>query len=267
MTVKNDRFSAIRQRLYKSGYSTIQEIAYAVSASPAIIRRDLLVLEQQGFISRNHGGAQIAEDAGGEVAFAIREQHNLAAKRYIAEAAFARLKPGSAIFLDAGTTVLQLARRIRLNPLPLSIFTNCVTLAQLLMDVGELKITLLGGRLRPENASMVGSLAEAALDRLRFEQLFMGAGAIAEDNCVYTQDEEEARLNEKMLSRATKVTLLVDSSKFGQRSTYKVARLNDEMDVITDQNLPESWTLKLQETGCRVQQVAKKNECYPGHPG
>lgn len=256
MTVKNDRYSAIRQHLYNSGYSTIQEISEAVSASPATIRRDLLILEQQGFISRTHGGAQIAEDAGTEVAFAVREQHNLAAKREIAEAAFKRLKPHSAIFLDAGTTVLQLARRLRLNPLPLSVFTNCVTVAQLLMDVPEVKVTLLGGRLRPENASMVGSLAEASLERLRFDQLFIGAGAIAEDNCVYTQDEEEARLNEKMLTRAAKVTLLVDSSKFGQRSTYKVARLNGEMEVITDNALSDGWLLKLKESGCVCSQVS-----------
>jgi len=255
MTVKNDRYSAIRQHLYSSGYSSIQEISDAVKASPATIRRDLLILEKQGFISRTHGGAQIAAEAGSEVAFAVREQHNLAAKREIAEAAFKRLKPHNAIFLDAGTTVLQLARRLRLNPLPLSVFTNCVTVAQLLMDVSELKITLLGGRLRPENASMVGTLAEASLERLRFDQLFIGAGAIAEDNCVYTQDEEEARLNEKMLSRAATATLLVDSSKFGQRATYKVARLNGDIAVITDSALPDSWLLKLKDSGCTCNMV------------
>lgn len=254
--MRDDRFSAIRQHLYSAGYSSIQELADAVGASPATIRRDLLALEADGAIARTHGGARIAESAGIEVGFEVREQRNLSAKRAIGDAAFDTILPHSAIFLDAGTTVLQVARRIRLNPLPLSVFTNCVTVAQVLMDVRDLKITLLGGHLRPENASMVGSLAEGMLERLWFDQLFLGAGAIAEDCCLYSLDEEEARLNEKMLSRATVKNLLVDASKFGKRLTYKVARLSAEVDIITDDSLDAAWSLRLKEAGCPPRMVS-----------
>ena len=253
--MKDDRSSAIRQHLFSAGYSSIQEIADAVGASPATIRRDLLTLESEGVIARTHGGARIAESAGIEVAFEVREQRHIAAKRAIGDAAFEMIVPHSAIFLDAGTTVLQVARRIRLNPLPLSVFTNCVTVAQVLMDVRDLKITLIGGHLRPQNASMVGSLAEDMLDRLWFDWLFLGAGAIGEDCCVYSLDEEEARLNEKMLSRAAGKSLLVDSSKFGQRLTYKVARLASDVGIITDDDLGSTWTARLTEAGCAPRMV------------
>ncbi len=255
--MKDDRFSAIRQHLYSSGYSSIQELADAVGASPATIRRDLLALEAEGAISRTHGGARIAESAGIEVAFEVREQRHLAAKRAIGDAAFDTILPHSAIFLDAGTTVLQVARRIRLNPMPLAVFTNCVTVAQVLMDVRELKITLLGGHLRPENASMVGSLAEDMLDRLWFDQLFLGAGAVAEDCCIYSLDEQEAHLNAKMLSRGAVSTLLVDSSKFGQRLTYKVAGLSADMGIITDDGLDAAWRARLRDAGCAPRMVAR----------
>jgi DeoR family fructose operon transcriptional repressor len=97
---------------------------------------------------------------------------------------------------------------------------------------------------------MVGSLAEEMLDRLWFEQLFLGAGAIAVDCCVYSLDEEEARLNEKMLARAATKNLLVDSSKFGQRLTYKVARLSADVGIITDDGIDDIWTSRLKEAGC-----------------
>ena len=45
------------------------------------------------------------------------------------------------------------------------------------MPVTEISVTLLGGNLRRQNASMVGPLTEAALERLWFDQLFLGAGA------------------------------------------------------------------------------------------
>src|SRR6185369_4882574 len=173
--MKNDRLSAIREHLYKHGTSSIQAIADSVGASLATIRRDLQVLEDEGVVSRDHGSARIATTSGIEVAFELREKQNLFAKRAIAAAAFEMIQPNAAIFLDAGTTVLQVARQLRLNPMPLSIFTNCLSVAQVLMDVPQLKITVLGGQLRPENASLTGGVAEAMLDRLWFDNLFLGA--------------------------------------------------------------------------------------------
>ncbi|WP_102957712.1 DeoR/GlpR family DNA-binding transcription regulator [Mangrovicella endophytica] len=245
--MKDDRFSAIRQLLYSAGSSSIQEIADAVGASPATIRRDLQILETRGAITRTRGGARIADDAGIEVAFQTREQQNLSAKRAIAEAAFGTLAPHSAIFLDAGTTVLQLARCIRLNPMPLSVFTNCIVSAQVLMDVPDVKVTLLGGLLRSENASMVGALAETMLERLWFDRLFLGAGALADDCCIYSLDESEARLNEKMIAHATGTMLLIDSSKFGRRLTYRVAAVTPKIEIVTDDGLASDWLRRLAE--------------------
>ncbi|MGO7902692.1 hypothetical protein ACC719_35305, partial [Rhizobium ruizarguesonis] len=63
--------------------------------------------EQEGAIDRVHGGARIAEGSSVEVAFQEREKRHLSAKWAIATAAYDLLHPRTAIFLDAGTTVLQ----------------------------------------------------------------------------------------------------------------------------------------------------------------
>jgi DeoR family fructose operon transcriptional repressor len=158
--------------------------------------------------------------------------------------------PGSSIFLDAGTTVLQLARRLRLDPLPLSVFTHCLYVAQVLMNTPGISIVLLGGQLRAENASMVGALAEAMIENLWFDQLFLGAGAIAPDACIYSLDASEAQLNQKMLARAGSTWLLVDSSKFDQRLTYRVAPLTEALTVVSDEQLSSKWQARLKELGC-----------------
>ena len=248
--MKIDRATAIRQHLFAQGYSSIAEIAVAVGASEPTVRRDLLALEADGQITRTHGGAQIAVASGIEIAFESREQINLPAKRAIGEAAYRLLQPDTSIFLDAGTTVLQLARRIRLNPMPLRVFTNCLPVAQVLMSVPGVSITLLGGTLRAENASMVGMLAEAALDRLWFDQLFLGAGAISDDGSISSADEQEARVNAVMVSRTKAAVILTDADKFGIRLTYGVTRLRAGMQLITDARLSADWTRRLGEFGC-----------------
>lgn len=252
---KNQRFISIRKHLYSSGYSSVQSIATAVQASLATVRRDLQELENDGVVERDHGGARIAQGVGREVAFEQRAQQNLLAKRALADAAYGEIQPNSSIFLDAGTTVYQLARRIRLEPIPVNVFSNCITIAQEFLNVNDVNVTLLGGRLRPENASLVGSIAEHSLDQLWFDHLFLGCGSVAEDCCLYGIDADEARINAKMLTRASKTHLLVDSSKFGRNLTYRVAEITSDINIFTDSNLDASWVEKLKEKGAGLHMV------------
>ena len=254
--MKLDRVTAIRTHLFTKGFSSVVEIAEAFGVSEPTVRRDLMELEAAGVITRSHGGARIAESSGAEVAFEAREQINLAPKRAIGAAAWQMLHPDTAVFLDAGTTVLQLARRLRLNPVPLRVFTNCLVVAQLLMPVEALTVTLLGGVIRPQNASMVGTLAEEALERLWFDQLFLGAGAIAETGEISSADDQEARLNGRMLARANRVVVLADADKFGHRLTFRVGRLGPGMQVVTEARLDAGWQQRLGDWGCDLLGVA-----------
>ncbi|MGN7293018.1 DeoR/GlpR family DNA-binding transcription regulator [Rhizobium sp. SAFR-030] len=261
--MKSDRAQAIRQFLFSNGSSQIAAIAEAVGASVPTLRRDLTQLEEQGVIVRTHGGARLSDHFEGEVAFEQREAQGLAAKRAIGDLAYDMLQPGTSVFLDSGTTVLQLARRIRLDPLPLNIFTNCLPAAQLLIDVEGVKVTLLGGHLRKENSSLVGPLAEEMLDRLWFKQLFLGGGAIAEDGNIYSVDENESRLNTVMLSRAEQRILLADSSKFGARLTYKVAPLSRLQTIISDNGLGAEWIERIEAFGTEITLAALQDAVRP----
>jgi DeoR/GlpR family transcriptional regulator of sugar metabolism len=249
--VQVERLDAIRSHLYAQGFSSIQELADAVGASLATIRRDLRVLETEGAIDRVHGGARIAEGSTVEMAFQERAKRNLAAKRAIAAAAYELLVPHASVFLDAGTTVLQLARLIRVNPLPLRIFTNGLPVAQEFLNVPSLEVSLLGGQLRSENASMVGPQAETMLDTLWFDQLFLGASAIGPDGAIYSVDSAEASLNKRMLTRAGQRFVLADSTKFGTMATYRVGPLTDSR-VVTDAGLKSDWRRMLADMGVEL---------------
>jgi DeoR family fructose operon transcriptional repressor len=250
--LKTDRLDLIRSHLYSNGFSTIQDIADAVGASLATVRRDLQVLQEAGAIDRVHGGARIAEGSSVELAFQEREKRQLAAKRAIAAAAYERLSPRTAVFLDAGTTVLQLARLIRINPIPLRIFTNGLIVAQEFLNVPNLDVVLLGGQLRSENASLVGPQAEAMLETIWFDQLFLGASAISNDGAIYSVDSAEASVNRKMLSRSNSRFVLTDSTKFGTTATYKVASLS-EAKLITDNALSNEWRAQLEKAGVETE--------------
>lgn len=250
--MKNDRLSLIRQHLYSHGPASVQELADATGASLATLRRDLAALEAEGVIDRSHGGARLAQGSSVEVSFDMRETEHIANKRMIADAAYRLIQPHSTIFLDSGTTILQLARRLRLDPIPVVVFTNGLAVAQELLAAPRIRVMLLGGQLRPDNASIVGPQAEAMLERLHFDQLFMGASAIADDGMICSVDVSEASLNGKMLARSRQKVVMADSSKFGAVATYAVAPINAASVIICDIGLGARWQQTLAQAGVEL---------------
>ncbi|MEE9427013.1 MAG: DeoR/GlpR family DNA-binding transcription regulator [Paracoccaceae bacterium] len=238
--MRHDRATNIRSFLFEHGLTPVQTLADVVGTSLATMRRDLTQLENDGVIERVHGAAKIAESASNEVAFSQRETEQIDAKRAIASVAISMLHPDSVIFLDAGTTVLQLARLIKLSQMPLTVFTNGLPVAQELMGAPNVTVNLLGGRTRAKNLSVIGPHAETMLEQLWFQTLFLGASAINDALQVSSFDADEARLNTVMTRRATTTCVMADRRKFGQQAPYSVFTLNSDHTLITDSALPAS---------------------------
>lgn len=250
--MKIDRLQAIRSHLYANGPTSIGDLAAVIGSSLATVRRDLQALEEAGVIDRVHGGAQIARGTTIEIDFEMREQQNLAAKRAIAQAAYPLLLPHTAVFLDAGTTVLQVARRLRLDPPPITVFTNGLMVAQELFNLPKVKVFVLGGHLRNENASLIGPQAEAMLQTLWFDTLLLGVSAITTSGNICSIDGGEASLNQRMLARSTRRLILLDSAKFGTTATFTVGRIPEGSTVITDSGLSAEWRQRVTDWGVEL---------------
>jgi DeoR/GlpR family transcriptional regulator of sugar metabolism len=250
--MKSNRLDAIRSHLYKHGATNINDLAAAMNASIATIRRDLTELEEAGTIDRLHGGARLAQGSSVEIDFDMREQQDIAAKRSIAAQAYALIKPHGSVFLDAGTTVLQVASLLRIDPLPCLVFTNGLRVAQELFNVTRTKVNLIGGSLRNENASFVGPLAEQTLRSIWIDTLMLGVGAIGDDGVIYSIDSGEAQLNALMIERSGQHVILATPAKFGKRSTFAVGPIPKGAIVITSPDLAEDWQVKIREWGCEL---------------
>ena len=253
------RMSDISTYLFERGETSVTDLARILGASLATVRRDLNVLEHQGLIERSHGAARLAARAKTEVGHKSREEQNLVAKRSIAMTAYALLRPGNTILLDAGTTVLQLARQIKLAPLPLTIVTNGLAVAQELADVPIVNLCLLGGRLRTGHLSVVGPLAETMLLNLWLDFAFLGTSALSDDLWLTSYDADEAQLNALMASRAERLVLLADQSKMSRQATYGVRHLLCEDTLITDKAPPDGLVASAVQTGIKIL-VAKEQD-------
>src|SRR6476620_11564279 len=87
-----------------------KDISRELGLSEDTIRRDLRELASEGLLQRVHGGALPASPA--VVDFAGRQRIASQPKAAIGRAAAAMVRPGQLVFLDGGTTAVQMARHL-----------------------------------------------------------------------------------------------------------------------------------------------------------
>lgn len=106
------RLDQIMDYLKSHNLVTVEQLVAVITASPATIRRDLIKLDREGVISRSHGGVTLNRFIPVQPTTLEKMQRNLAEKQAIARTAAAMIGSGDAIVLDAGTTMMELARQL-----------------------------------------------------------------------------------------------------------------------------------------------------------
>src|SRR5215831_13166182 len=106
-----DRLSSILERLATDRAVEVGDLARSLGISPATIRRDLQLLEEQRMLSRTHGGA-VARDVLYELPLRYKAARHQSEKRRIAAEAATRVADGAIVGLTGGTTTTEVSRAI-----------------------------------------------------------------------------------------------------------------------------------------------------------
>ncbi len=129
------------------------------------VRRDFIELEEQGVLTKIHGGAR-SNKAFQYREYSHSEKHiqNKEAKQEIAERVAQLIEDGDTVFLGPGTTVAFLAEAIK-NP-RLTVITNCMpVLPSYLKKTEDFQVFLLGGEYRQVTESFVGEITNTSLEK------------------------------------------------------------------------------------------------------
>jgi len=249
-----ERRRRICELLRAEGRVTVESLAARFGTSQVTIRADLSTLESAGALTRTHGGALTVGDADQSLDF--KQLQHRTEKLRIAAAAAALVRDGETIILDSGTTTAEIARRIRTLDLQfVNVITNALNIAALLIDVPAVRLIVPGGILRRESNSLSGPMAEAALDTLQADRLYLGADGVDPQIGIMTPHLAEAQLNAKMIAMARHVVVVADSSKFARRNISLIARVDQLHMLITDRAAPLEAVEQLRQRGIEVRLV------------
>ena len=184
-----------------------------------------------------------------EDAYSIRAAENVEAKMKIAEKAVHMVEKGRSVFFDAGSTLMCLARLIPDESF--SILTSGTNIALELVKKLRPSVVTLGGQINRNSLSVSGPYANTVLDNLNIDLAFMSSSGFSLESGFTVGNIYECELKMKVLKRAQKVILLMDTSKINKNLPFTYATLED-MDIWICENLTTEIEAEAKNCGVRI---------------
>ncbi len=231
---KNQRHGEILDILKEQGFAGVNELSQRLYASQPTVRRDLDILEKQGYVRRSHGGAVLA-DGRVNTPVPFRRGRRTREKVNICRLAATLIGEGDFIFADASTTAFYLSEFIKESD-GVTVLTNGLSICAALSE-RNITVFSTGGRLLKESEAFVGKRAEAAVEYFNADIMFFSTSAFDGSGMVSDFSEEEVALRQVMRARSARVVFLCDSEKFGKRSAFVAFPLDEVDNIVTDKPL------------------------------
>lgn len=250
--MQSDRRERIRNFIDSRGEATVAQLLELCNGcSSMTLWRDLNALEQEGIIRRTRGGAismrSLQPDTEG--LYSLRARENPEQKRAIAGEALAFVQPGYAIYLDAGSTSMALAKQ--LEEQHYTIITSGANIAIELSRHRDSSITLVGGQINGSSLSCSGPQADQFIDGVNIDTAIMAASGFSLQGGFTSGVAGESALKRRVIGKASRVVMLMDSSKLNKSLPFTFCTLTELDVLITDAPLPEEV-----ETAARLAGVA-----------
>jgi DeoR family transcriptional regulator of aga operon len=250
MTI-NDRHQYILEKLKKDGKVNIFDLMEEMGVSGVTIRKDLKVLEDKHLMYRIRGGGSINNPYAADRPINEKEFINADEKKRIAKAAIELIDDIDSIMIGSGTTVFEVARALA-PAKRLTVITPALRVGVELSNRSNVEVLQLGGLIRPNSSSVMGSYAMKMLDDISCGIFFVGVDGIDLNFGISISNLAEAALNQKMIETAQTVVVLADSTKFDRRGLGRICGLEQVHYIITDRNVSNTTVKAIKERDIQV---------------
>lgn len=254
--ILRERQNRILSALRTDGSASVRELAEALAVSESTIRRDLELLDRNGELTRTYGGAVLTpgatvEDHGRSAEEGTFDETTDAdLKRRMAEAAAAMVVDGSVIILDIGTTTPLVARLLRGRDI--TVITSSLAVFDELRDDDAVRLVLLGGVVRRNYRTLVGSLAELALSQVSADIVFLSCTGVRANGHVVDNMAVEAPIKQSMIAASDRVVLLASEAKFPGTGALRLCSLTEVDALVTTTGAPEETLALCRNAGGEV---------------
>lgn len=247
--IGNQRRKEIYDLLKKQSAVTTAALSKRFGVSIETIRKDLLALEKSGELERVHGGAVLSSNVKETQTFSQRLESMVNEKAEISQIAANMVNDGDIIAIDTGSTARVFIEALKKRIDRITIVTHSIDVFEAACDYKNYELILCGGFYLRDEKSFYGDFALDMLDNIRVGKSFIFPNSISLSNGIYDASSQLAHMQKKLISCASEVIIVADSSKFEKSSLIKVSDTNPNFTYISDSGLSDE-----------IKEIYKNNE-------
>ena len=195
------------------------------------VRRDVKELDAAQKLRKVHGGAVslgfVPPAAANSKTYALEEN------KVIAHKAQGLLQEGSVVFIDGGTTCLELARTLP-ESLELTCFTTSLPVALQLLSKPRIRVMLIGGEVSRESQITTGVAAVKSFSEIQVDYGFIGTGYVDALHGLTEFDWDVVQIKKAIIEASRKVVLLCISEKLNSQHRYRTCDISAVNTLITE---------------------------------
>jgi DeoR family transcriptional regulator, glycerol-3-phosphate regulon repressor len=232
------------------GRVAVEDLAQRFDVTLQTIRRDLTDLADAGHLDRVHGGA-VTKTGVANIGYEARRRMNEAAKAAIARTCAAAIPDNCSLILNLGTTTEAVAREL-LQHKNITVVTNNMNVANILVGNPGCEVMVAGGALRRSDGGLVGELTTQFFEQFKVDFAVVGTSALDRDGDLLDFDLAEVRVSKAIIRQARTAFLVTDHSKLDRSAPARLASLSELDAVFTDLPLPGDLAEKCRDWGTAV---------------
>lgn len=224
------------------GRVVVEDLAARLGVTVQTIRRDLTELSEAGKLDRVHGGAVMPAGVS-NIGYEERRSLNAEAKAAIARTCAEKIENNSSLFINIGTTTEAVARAL-LEHQNITVVTNNLNVANILVANESCAVIIAGGVLRRSDGGLVGDLTTEAIEDFKVDYAIIGTSALDSDGDLLDFDPQEVRVSRAIIRQARRTYLVADSSKLSRSAPVRITALSEIDAIFTDTPLPEDLSAR-----------------------
>ncbi|WP_042345522.1 DeoR/GlpR family DNA-binding transcription regulator [Bacillus massiliigorillae] len=240
-----ERKKKILEILDEEGKAKVAELAVKLKVTTETIRRYLEELAQEEKLKKVYGGAVKVSFYHDEPSAIEREILYADEKKRIGKKAASLINDNEVIAIDDGSTTMQLAKHL-CNKSNVTIITNSVTALSVLMEnhyhqyfTG--RIIFLGGEINSTHYRTAGAITLDMIDDFFVDKYFIATDGLSIDRGITSYDSTKGLFTRKMIEHADKSFILLDHSKIGHETHFRIADMSVIDTIICDKHSPLNW--------------------------
>jgi DeoR/GlpR family transcriptional regulator of sugar metabolism len=241
----------ILELLEEEGSARVSSLSRIFKVSEPTIRQDLVKLEEEGVIVREHGGAFLKSVPQQVKSLSLQHRENMDRKIRIGRRAAELVHNEDSLILDAGSTTTEVARNL-VSLKNLMIVTNALNIALLLGTEQSNSIMVTGGEFKAPTLSLTGEKAAALFDQIHVGKCFLAVGGVSLESGLSYPGLSDLPVKKAMIESASEVYLVADSTKIGKSSFATLGPIEMVDVLITDDGISEADRAAFEAKGVKV---------------